>query len=168
LVNQGLIDPADVDLNLRSIITGYSADSPCIGSAEDEEDMGCYDVTYEYLPSSYTDIWVPKPVTLDADLVSFNQIINEMQDGSISKTKEGNRIEVKLKYNGLKNEYANLLADMFDADGDIYCYFEPETNPTTYRIMQMKTDKLSMSPKFWKQSGIGVQEIEIVLVGKYN
>jgi hypothetical protein len=57
---------------------------------------------------------------------------------------------------------------MFDAEGDIYVYFEPDTNPTTYKTMQIKSDKLSITPKFWKQSSTGVQDVEIVLVGKYN
>jgi hypothetical protein len=168
-VNEGTVNEALIDLNLRALVDDYSFDSPCIGTAESSKDIGCYDMdwTTGAVASTYTEITIPKG-NIDGDLVSFNQIINELQDGSISKTKDGNKLEVKLKWNGLKNEYANQLIDMFDAEGDIYVYFEPDTNPTTYKTMQIKSDKLSITPKFWKQSSTGVQDVEIVLVGKYN
>lgn len=167
-VNLGLIDPDDIDFNLKSAVLGYSIQSPCIQAAELGEDMGCYDVDYIYLASTYTEITVPKPLDMEIDLEAFNQIVNEMQDGSIQRTKDGNQIVLKIKWKGLLNEYASQVLQLFDADGAVYVYFEPDTDPTTYHVMQVKSEKLSISPKFYKHSRYGVQDIEITLLGKYS
>jgi hypothetical protein len=45
-VNEGISVPADVDLNLQSIKTGYSVDSQAVGLADDARNSGSLDVTY--------------------------------------------------------------------------------------------------------------------------
>jgi hypothetical protein len=165
--NEGILNADLIDVHLKTTTEGFSNTSPCQMAGESLSDIGCYLRKTTYLPPTYTIIEVPKPQNVDLVLDAFNFIVNEMSDGTIRTSKDGNQLTLKLKWKGLLNSHANQIYDLFNCTGDVYVYFDPVSEPLAYAIMRVKQEKISISPNFFKQGRVGTNDVEINLVGSY-
>lgn len=143
-INDGIINPALQDLNLRMRILGYITDSDAAGIASDGYNAGSLLVTYDNVGFSYKKARLEKDrwgIKREIDIVG--EVKLEKKDGSDATYKDALKEVVTIKWRAMTLDDFEKILDIIKAPKSrVRVYFNPITRPTeyyTYTIVYGKT-----------------------------
>ena len=169
-INEGAIDPDDIDLNLKIRAIGYPITSPAYLLADDSENAGSLLVDYTYEETSRTTIQLPKP-RISIDYQAVNPVKHTAPDGSDTFYYDALREIIVLAWGSLlKDDFDTVLAmcNFRGTDKLVYLYLEPTTEPVSYLETTLSWAELPGSPEYPVQSDLGVnRSITITLTRPY-
>lgn len=167
-LNEGFFDEDAIDLNLKYADLGYHATSPAYDLADDDRNAGAYDVKYIGSVPTWTSITLDKPDIIDVTTETV-AASNTKDDGSVSSRKRGRTESVKLKWSAITVADWDKLDTMLESDdSEIRLYPDPTTYPNEYDTYVIEYSDLKCSPKYWRLSDRGNQDVAINLARKYE
>ena len=168
-LNEGALDPDQVDLNLKIREMGYLATSPGYLLGDDNENAGSYNVSYDFEETSRTFITLPKE-NLDINYRPVNAVTQDRADGSARFYKDAIQESIQIPWDSLLEDDFNKVLAMIASESDsILVYPEPASDPTHYFEATLTWSKLQGSPKHYRQSETGVNRSNsITLLRKYE
>ena len=168
-VNEGAADPDDIDLNIKTIIAGDTANSAAKDLADDSRNSGSCNVAYIGAASTWTEITVPKP-KIDFDMELVGGAVNKNRDGSVKSSKTGESLYCQMLWEGVSKTYAEYIITMLiSSTSEVRIYFNPTTEASTYQTFYvLKNAKTGVSPKWWMHSDDGINSLSVQFARKYE
>jgi hypothetical protein len=161
-VNEGFNNPADIDLNLKTKILGYPADSPAKDLADDDRNAGAINVVYLGSETAWTSITVPKPQIIPIEGVYSGAVNTQRRDGSYSSYKDGESEVIKMRWSALSTADFALIKTMWrSSSSTVRIYPDPVTSPYNYEVYTLLRNSLNMGVVFVTLGDYGVQTIEL-------
>lgn len=157
--NEGAVNPDDTDLNIRTRVEGFPADSPAYGLADDDRNAGSYDVRYIGTETTWSSITVPKPPEIKPYLKPVGNVFHEK---SVQSTKTAQNLVVPMRWAGIMNDDLEDLLDMWCcSSAEVRVYPNPETLPNDYEVYQLKYGNISLATAYYPTQESGRQDIEL-------
>jgi hypothetical protein len=161
-VNEGFNNPADLDLNLKTKILGYPADSPAKDLADDYRNAGAINVVYLGSETAWTSITVPKPQIIPIEGVYSGAVNTQRRDGSYSSYKDGESEVIKMRWSALSTADVALIKTMWrSSSSTVRIYPDHVTSPYNYEVYTLLRNSLNMGVVFVTLGDYGVQTIEL-------
>ena len=168
-VNEGLLIPADIDLNLKRTVLGYYNDSPACLLADTGIDAGAYDVRAIGSVPSWTSVTIAKPTKIISWIEPAGPAKNTRKSGSVSYKREAMTKFYRLTWNGVTlSDYEKILA-VITAGGEVRFYPDPVTHPEDFLVCDVDvTANLADQVKVYTLSDIGRETVEMILSREYE
>jgi hypothetical protein len=167
-LNEGYLDEDDLDLNIKIEDLGYHATSPAYDLADDDRNAGAYDVKYIGTVPSWSSITLDKPDGFDGVIESV-KIINQKDNGTTSSRLKGRTETIKLKWSAIPVADWDELDALIDSGAsEVRLYPDPTTHAADYDTYSIEYADLKCSPKYWRLSDRGNQDVELILSRKYE
>ena len=165
-INEGAIDPDDIDLQIKLRLLGYPADSPAYQLADDttpDRDAGAWDIIPIGSATTWTYFTFEKPAKgIDLKYEPIGALINKRKDGSI-KTGFDDLLEIiEFTFEGIRNaEFNNFLLMVACKKSQIKLYPDFITNPTHFNLYEIIYETFSASAAHYKLTRTGRQKFII-------
>ena len=168
-INDGAVTPSAIDLNIKTRIAGYNADSPAKDLADDSRNAGAYDVDYIGSITTWTSITIDKPFDVRVWYEPVAGTKNISSDGTISYYKTGQTENVLLAYEAMiRSDFESVIAMWASSESQIRFYPDPVTSPNTYNVYTLEREKLNGSSKMFELSETGIENVDIRFSRKYE
>ena len=168
-IDEGYVNPANLDLNIKTRIAGYQTDSPAYGLADDARNAGAIDVKYIGEETTYTEITVTKPMKILPRLAAVAPAFNQRRSGDVASSKEGQSLFVVMEWDVVNNDDTDLLEQLWCCDqSDVNIYFQPITYPDQYESFKLKYDDMDQGIDVFTLSDLGVDKIKMTFARAYE
>ena len=145
-INEGFINPADIDLNLRTISGGFSITSPAVGLADDGSNAGSIK-SYESAALNFqlwTEVYIKKDIEgISIEKNPVNPVLNIAKDGTVYSNVEAFIERVTLNWMDIDREDYDKLEDILLTKNPlIRVYPDPISDPTKYFTYRLEYQPL--------------------------
>jgi len=133
-INDGLVNPNLMNLNLRMRILGYAYDSDAAGIASDGNNAGSLLVEYDNVSFIYDKVRLPKDRWgIKRSIEPVGEVKFEKLDGSMSSYKDALKEVITIEWRAMTlDDFEQLLNILKTDKSTVRVYFNPITNPNSY------------------------------------
>jgi hypothetical protein len=168
-INEGAIDPDDIDLNIKLRSLGYSVDSSAYDLADDDRNAGAWDVAVIGTAATWTSVTVEKPNEIKRWVDPVGEIFTRKKDGSVETSYEGITEFLEFPFTGLTvANYAQVESMIWCGNNQVRIYYDPTTYPDNYVLFKIVYQKISKSAKSYTLNATGYSDIVLQFARKYE